>query len=333
MPDTTLRQLAMLREMPRAPRKISSAELRQRLRAQGFDTTIRTIQRDLERLSALFPIASDERERPYGWSWQAQASIVDLPAMSPEAALTFRLAGLFLEPLLPPPAMAHLGPHLQRAAEVLERGSGALGGWPDKVRVISRTQRLIEPRVDPDVMRTAYRALLEDRCFQAVYRSRSQGDRRRDYVVNPLGLVVCDRVIYLVATLWDYADVLQLALHRMDEATLLDAPARRPPDFDLGDYVARYHFDYHVASEPLRLEALFDSDVAYHLYETPLGEDQELTPAGDGRVHLSATVADTLQLRWWLQGFGRRVEVLGPPGLRAEFAATVRALAERYGES
>jgi len=328
--DTTLRQLAMLREVPRAPRRISTAELQARLQSQGFGTTLRTIQRDLDNLSSVFPLVSDERERPYGWSWRADASIVDLPAMPPETALTFRLARLFLEPLLPQPAMDHLAPHMERAAEVLEQGASPLADWPEKVRVISRTQRLLEPNIDPAVVRTVYHALLEDRRFEAVYRPRNHPPERREYKVNPLGLVVRDGVIYLVASLWNYADVLQLALHRLEQARPLDEPVTRPPGFDLGQYIAEKHFDYRVADEPVRLEALFDDEVAYHLYETPLSADQELMPQGDGRTHLSATVADTLQLRWWLQGFGRYVEVLGPAGLREEFAAIVRALAQRY---
>jgi predicted DNA-binding transcriptional regulator YafY len=50
-------------------------------------------------------------------------------------------------------------------------------------------------------------------------------------------------------------------------------------------------------------------------------------------VTVQATVADTQQLRWWLLGFGDKVEVLGPAGLRAEFAALAARLAARYGQA
>ena len=47
-----------------------------------------------------------------------------------------------------------------------------------------------------------------------------------------------------------------------------------------------------------------------------------MTDTSDGNVLVEATVADTRQLRWWLQGFGGRVEVLEPQGLRKEFRNT-----------
>ena len=50
----------------------------------------------------------------------------------------------------------------------------------------------------------------------------------------------------------------------------------------------------------------------------------------EGRV--SATLADSHALRGWLMGFGARVEVVGPPALRAHFAETAAAMARRYTE-
>lgn len=50
----------------------------------------------------------------------------------------------------------------------------------------------------------------------------------------------------------------------------------------------------------------------------------------DGRALVRATVADTTQLRWWLLGFGEKVEVLKPKRLREEFRAVSRKLAERH---
>jgi predicted DNA-binding transcriptional regulator YafY len=50
----------------------------------------------------------------------------------------------------------------------------------------------------------------------------------------------------------------------------------------------------------------------------------------DERVLVKATVADTAQLRWWLLGFGARVEVRKPKRLREEFRMISRRLFERY---
>ncbi len=59
----------MLRLIPRAPRKIDTATLQAALRAEGYVVDRRSIQRDLHKLSTVFPIVCDDAHKPYGWSW------------------------------------------------------------------------------------------------------------------------------------------------------------------------------------------------------------------------------------------------------------------------
>jgi len=51
------------------------------------------------------------------------------------------------------------------------------------------------------------------------------------------------------------------------------------------------------------------------LLETPLSPDQILYNMGTSAVHLTASVADTKELRAWLRGFGHMIRVLEPPGI------------------
>jgi len=328
MPDTTLRYLATLKRIPRHPRKLSAPALRKRLAADGFDVTLRTVQRDLKRLSALFPLTSDEPAKPAGWSWTG--AVEDLPAMAPHTALAFVLAERHLEALLPPVTLAHLVPHIERAKAVLGGlGRSGLGAWPEKVRVLPRGQRLRPAPVAAEVLDGVYAALLEGRRFAGRYRPR--GAAETDYEVNPLGLVFRDAVVYLVATLWDYDDVKQFALHRFMAVRASDKAVRVPRGFSLDAYLASGAFGYPMnRGRQIGLAALFEADAAQHLYETPLAGDQRLTERDDGRVLLRATVGDTLELRWWLLGFGDQVEVVKPAGLRAAFARIAASMAGRY---
>ena len=54
---------------------------------------------------------------------------------------------------------------------------------------------------------------------------------------------------------------------------------------------------------------------------------------GDGTVLVEATVADTRQLRWWLLGFGGRIEVLEPQRLRDELKDHAERMVVRYSSS
>jgi predicted DNA-binding transcriptional regulator YafY len=136
--------------------------------------------------------------------------------------------------------------------------------------------------------------------------------------------------LYLLATLDDFEDVRQLRVHRFISAKLLpDQPRRVPLDFSLDAYIGAGGFDY-LEGEPLRLVALFEPEAALHLRETTLSADQQLLDHEDSWVRLTATVADSPMLRWWLLGFGANVEVLEPVTLRQELSETAQGMARRY---
>ena len=88
---TLQRQWRLLRLLPRYPTKLTASDLLNRLEGEGFETTKRTIERDLMSLSEIFPIFLDDREKPYGWSWQKNAPILDVPGLTAPQALAFAL--------------------------------------------------------------------------------------------------------------------------------------------------------------------------------------------------------------------------------------------------
>ena len=67
-----------------------------------------------------------------------------------------------------------------------------------------------------------------------------------------------------------------------------------------------------------------------HLEETPLSENQQLTDQENGSVLVKATVQDTRQLRWWLLGFGGRIEVLEPLSMRDEMKINAEKMISKY---
>jgi predicted DNA-binding transcriptional regulator YafY len=331
MANAPLRQWIIMRSIPRHPRKTTAADIAERLREEGIRTTRRTIERDLNDLSGLFPLVVDDRSRPYGWSWSAEGVPLDVPGMEPETALTFKILEHFAGRMLPKHTLSRLRPHIDLADQVLRNLDPAEGLriWPDRVRVLPRGLQLREPETDPGVVAAVYQALLERRRFRLQYYSRFQACER-EYEVNPLGLLFRDQVIYLVCTLWDYDDIKQLALHRMRQLDFLDTPVREPEAFDMDAFIAQGGFTYD-AGDTIRVRLAFTRNAAFHLYETPLSEDQVLRERGD-RVEVTASVLDSQPLRWWLRAFGPQVEVLAPQALRDELSAEASALAALYSE-
>lgn len=321
----------MLRYVPRFPAKTTTRSLKEVLAKQGFEVTQRTIQRDLKALAAVMPGLQVDEEKDFpGWSWSRDALLLDLPAMDNNMALTFQLADHFLSKMFPPSVLKQLKPYFDSANNVLQTVDNVgYTHWGEKVRILSRTQPLVPAKIQDNVVTVIYEALFKGLQFRGRY-LRRDGDEV-EYDIHPLGLIFRESVVYLVATIWDYADLRHLALHRFTHCGLLDQEAVPPEDFDLDQYLAEGSFEYgETEGEMIRLKVLFSDWAGHHLLETPLSEDQEVVEGDDGELEIEATVMASGQLRWWLLGFGDYVEVLAPGTLREEFVATIQLMRDKY---
>jgi predicted DNA-binding transcriptional regulator YafY len=236
----------------------------------------------------------------------------------------------YLQPLLPVSTMAYLSPWFRTANGVLDSHGNGLSGWRNKVRVLASGQPLQPPTVDSDIQSVLTQALLQDKRVSITYRPRG-AKINKEYVANPLGLVVRDQVIYLVCTLWEYPDIKQFVFSRMRSATLLDESITRPKDFDLDSYIAQGEFGWPVESpEKIDLIVDFNRGAAINIIEQPLERNQKIEEINAATVRLTARVQDTYELRRWLQTYGDQVEVLAPASLRKELAKVAANLMARY---
>jgi predicted DNA-binding transcriptional regulator YafY len=64
------------------------------------------------------------------------------------------------------------------------------------------------------------------------------------------------------------------------------------------------------------VRAVFDRAAAPHVRGRLWHASLELRELSAGRLEIRLSVADTLEVRRWFQGFGAKVEVLEPPALR-----------------
>lgn len=329
-PETLLRHWQMLRLIRRYPQKITAAELCKALEAEGFTVGKRTVERDLQALSLIFPLLADDRSKPFGWSWQKDAPAFDLPGISLSESLTLLMAREHLSSVMPSSTVSQMSPYFSLAEQKLKAldGHSGVAGWLNKVRIVPATQPLIAPQVDEQVLATIQQGLLESRQCQVAYQKRDV-DEADEYPVHPLGLIQRGQVLYLACTIKTYADIRLLALHRVQSALLLDIPAVAPDGFNLDTYLASGAMGWST-TKPINLVATFSPEAGMHLQETPLSADQIIEHLPDGRLQVRATVLETQQLVWWLLGFCDGVEVLAPQELREQLITRVTRLAERY---
>lgn len=325
--DTLARQWEMLRLIPRAPRKTTVRDLGAELERRGYRTTARTIARDLQALSGQFALVSDETSKPFGWSWAKDANFEFMPGLSASQGVALLLARVHLRGLLPQPLMKELAPVFDMAEKEL-----AATGWKDwhrRTAIVPTSMPLLVPRVDARVLDDVHSALATRKCLKGKYRSKGS-QSAKEMTIHPLGLLVRGAVHYLVCTLRDYKDIRHLALHRLSETAVLNQPSMSPDGFDFAGYVASSAAKYHAQGK-IRLVAHFAAGAAEHLRETPVSKDQVLVELqAEEFVELTATVESDETLRWWLLGFGDRVEVREPVKLRDEMREQLTSAVKRY---
>lgn len=329
-PDTLLRQWQMLRMIPRHPQKITAKALHEKLQAESFDVTKRTVERDLHTLSEMFPLVSDERDKPYGWSWSKDAPVFNLPGLSQHEALTLAMVEQHLDSLLPSSTLSQLQPYFKAAKQHLGNISNTkrAHSWLNKVRTVPPSQPLLPPTIKSAVQHTVYEALLADKQLLVKYLKRGES-KPVEYRIHPLAAVQRGSVTYLCCRISDYEDLRTLALHRIQSVSMLEEAAHIPENFSIDETISSGKFGFGEGGQ-IQLEAIFYHGVGEHLYETALSHDQILSEQEDGSLRLNATVSDTSQLIWWLLALGDGVEVIKPDALRLSMKETIALMQIRY---
>lgn len=331
MSKTAFRLIKTLQLIPRhsadSRRRIGTTALLEKLKQLGFNISLRSLQRDLKSLQEAFPgLANDGNRDMPGWYWEEDAETLDIPAMDPSMALSFKVTEKFLAPAMPS-LMRRLDPYIHAADKLLNEQRP---NWLDRIRVEPRSMPLLPAAIADRCIDVVYGALISGNRFRGRYRRRDGAVA--EYELSPLGLVLRNEVSYLVATAWDYDDPRHYALHRFEADTLepLETAAHEPEGFDFDAYLDNGGFQYRLSADPLRLRLRMRTETAAHLQETPLSEDQSREELTEGWVRIEASVADTRQLRWWLLGLGPQVVVEAPDTLAREIAEDLRQGLEAY---
>lgn len=328
--DKNFVRLVATLESLQSDQYLSAPQIQRRLEARGFKVSARTLQRDLRDLGAAYGLECKEDSKPFGWRWPRNVGRVSLPGMDLPEAVSFRLLEEYLAGLLPSSVGQHLRPYFVQARKRLQtdRSTGTLKTWPSKVRVLTPGPLLVEPSVKRAVQDAVSEALLLDRQLCITYRSVGSSEPKQ-YTINPLGLVMEGRTMYLVASYPKYSDPRTLALHRVEKAAVLESVVLPPEGFTLDSYVNQGGFGC-GGDEMIALDATWHDSAGIHLIQSRLAADQVVQEVDHETTRIRANVLHTERLVWWLLSFGERVEVHGPPALRREIARGHRDAAAVY---
>jgi predicted DNA-binding transcriptional regulator YafY len=291
--------------------------------AERFEVSRRTIYRDLDELSAAgVPIQADRGVG--GGITLSGAYRTDLSGLTTEEAAAFSLNGL-------PELASQLGLGIAAAAAGARvKLMHALGGHA--ANLASRFH--LDPaewygRVGmPPHLRCVARAVLECRVLDIEYESWSRLAR---HVLEPLGLVVKSGEWYMLGRKRDRIGIYRI--NKIRSATLTKQNFREPPGFDLAsawrERVAR--FEKQMFTESADIVVYPDAFTRLPRLGASTVDAVMRAPAKpDGSRRATVAIEGDDAFAREMLGFGRSIQVVGPPTLCARIAALADDLVQQY---
>ena len=300
--DQTLVYLEIIKRIPRRS-SVSTQDLLNSLASAGINLPLLTLQRYLKVLteSDVVPIRCDRSSRPYSYRLDMDASPYLFSQLTPQECLLLKLAKENLKNQLP----AHISRSFDPIFETVEENLVSRDktrkekAWLKKVAVVANSLPQIPPTFKARIFDTISEALYDDKKLEITYRNIDKAVKK--HVVTPLGLVQQDHRLYLVCQFDGYDNIRHLPLHRMDDATMMEA-ANPVQHFDLERYIRERHFNY--SGDELRTIHLImdftNEQTAMNLREAPFTRHQTITELENGTYRLEANLEDSILLDGWI---------------------------------
>lgn len=136
MSKKLLRLLTLSRYLQYRPYKLTASQLQKKLEQENIHVSLRTVQRDLEEMSAMafFGLTSDERSKPHGWYFEHREINDSAQIITLSLAVALKTWCAQASHLLPISLLAELNPILDNANKVLsESNSEQVERWLDSM--------------------------------------------------------------------------------------------------------------------------------------------------------------------------------------------------------
>lgn len=285
--------------------------LQQQLAEQGFEVSLRTIQRDLDHLSSIMGLTSSESPDGLKWCYVNSATEI-LPALQPSEALLLCIAKDQLSAQLPIVSLNQLEPLFDKAEHTLNC-SIKFKNWRDRVKIVSFGFPLTANPINEEIRQSVYEAILNQQQIRLNYLK--QPNESKNYLLNAHGLIIRENSHYLVASKNETPNEFQLFKFSKMLGVINQLDDNQDCTNDIKNYLNSNASGYLLKDEPIQLEMLVTGPALSLLEEASLSAKQSITltqtvPKRIGKVEVE--VEFTQELVHFLLGFGGYVKVIKP---------------------
>jgi len=294
--------------------------------AREYGVAARTIRRDLDKLSMIFPLVDRQEGRRKTWSlidgYKEIPPITFLPTELYALKEGTRFLKSFGEPFLRPTLQSiH---HKIRSTfndEKMEFFEGmrrvfavSLSAAKDYSRRREFLSRLFTAAERQQIVEIAYRGL-KDRA--PLLRT-----------VDPYRLWYRDGAVYLIGLCHLRREIRIFDIDRISLVNRQEENFLIPDDFDFEEYT-RHAFSV-IIDRPVTVQVRFAPEIARYVSERQWHPSRKITKGPDGSVVLELTVGGTLEIKRWILSFGAQAEVLSPPELIEEIREDLERMRACY---
>jgi predicted DNA-binding transcriptional regulator YafY len=291
--------------------------------AAELGVSVRTVYRDLAALGvAGIPVITESG--PGGGCKLMDGYRFPLRGLRPDEAEALLMLGV-------PDVVRELG--LERAVAAAHRQIRVTAGLAGQSLVHLDMPRWFGSQEEVPCLRDLAQALRLGRMVRFGYRHRD-GSGGEPRVFGPLGLVNKAGAWYLVAVPADGA-IRVFRAGRICGAFVLAEPCRRPADFELSRFWARWSAEF-AAGRPRLAVTLRASPDALAIFPEIFGQAAgpvlaaALAPDEEGWQVVTLSFEHELAAAYRLAGFGGLVQVLSPMSVRDELLRRARDILARY---
>jgi len=286
--------------------------------ANKYNTSVRTIRRDLDAIKALhLPLDEETRGKKKVWRLNFKHDldrVAGLLDVSHYLALRVTMEQ-GQKTAVPSPIFAYL----EDLSDKVEKAVGKKNR--QRLAAIEQCFHSYEKQAyrqaPVDIIYPLLDAIPENRLCRLTYQAPQVKPKKKTYNVLPLKLFHYQGAMYLMAYMPHYKTYLNLNLHRMKAVAVKDKTLVPPEDFD-PEKLENAAFGVHHTGRPVTYKLRFAPHVAPYIRERIWHPSQTLQDRDDGGVDLTFRCARTYEVTAWVASWLEGVTVLAPESLRDE---------------
>lgn len=290
----------------------------------------RTIQRDLSMLKEVgFPVSFDTDEFGKRF-WNLPPDYIKRQGV--QLSLTEALSLHFARQLLAPLAGTSLADDFDQLADRIESllPESALQHFSDlRELILVRSHGPVDYRRHRQTVGLIAQGIRERLVLEMTYHAAWRGERYTT-LVHPYGLVYYEGNLYLAGHSERSKAFRMFKVTRIHDLRPTKTSFQRPKNFRLEERFTGGFGIMDASGPSTKIEVEFDARVAFLVEEREWHKSQRLQREADGRLIATFQLADLLEFKQWVMGFGQHARVRRPESLRQEIHKTFLAAAERY---